>query len=225
MPDSTWIHSGKPQAPDTTAKVLAWIKEHREAVIGSLIMLTVAVIIGLWVAMHYAGLRELAWKNLFIAQQTGYAGNPAEASKQLDSIEENYANTSACGFAALAKGDILFRQAKFTEAAGEYEKVVKKGPKNLLPFAIYNLGKAKEAAGDLQNAQTSYKDFLAAYPENFMAPEVHFSLAHTYELSNNASEAKAAYEKIMLLYPETYWAAEAKAKLNPEVKKAESGKK
>lgn len=225
MPDSTWIHSGSAQAPTASARALAWIREHREGVIGSLVILAAIAIIGLWVAVHYAGLRETAWKNLFIAQQTGYAGNTAAALNQLDSIQTNYANTGAWGFAALTKGDILFRENKFTEAGAEYAKLAERGPKSLIPFAIYNLGKAKEAAGDLPGAQTSYKDFLAAYPENFMAPEVHLSLAHVYSLTGNTAEAKAAYEKIILLYPETYWAGEAKAKLAPETSKTENGKK
>jgi len=151
-------------------------------------------------------------------------GNYAEAEKQLDSIEANFSRTSAWGFAALTKGDLLFRQNKFKEAAGEYAKVAAKGPKNLLPFAFYDLGKAKEAAADLAGAQGHYKDFLAAYPEHFLAPEVHLSLANAYELSNNPAEAKAAYEKIALLYPDTYWAMVAKAKVTPPQKEAAAPK-
>ena len=39
MPDTTWIQSGSPQAPDRTAKALAWIKAHRDTVTGSLVIL------------------------------------------------------------------------------------------------------------------------------------------------------------------------------------------
>jgi tetratricopeptide (TPR) repeat protein len=196
----------------------AWIKDHRDTVIGSLVMLAAAAILGIWVALHHAGLRETAWKNLFIAQQTGYSGNFTEAAKQLNSIENNFGRTSAWGFAVLTQGDLLFRQNKFKEAADEYAKIVAKGGNNLMPFALYDLGKAKEAAEDLPGAQTQYKNFLAAYPDHFLAPEVHYSLANCYELSKNAAEAKAAYEKIILLYPETSWAATAKAKTSPEQK-------
>lgn len=215
MPDSTWIHSGTPETHSKTDLTMAWIKNHRETVIGSLVMAAGALIFGIWVAVHYAGLREAAWKNLFIAQQTGFSGRYPEAITQLDSIEANFARTSAWGFAALTKGDLLFRQEKFKEAAEEYAKVAARGPKNLMPFAFYDLGKTKEAAADLAGAQSQYKDFLTAYPDHFLAPEVHLSLANVYELANNPAEAKAAYEKIALLYPDTYWAAAAKAKVMP----------
>jgi len=215
MPDSTWIHSGTPETHSKTDITFAWIRDHRDAVIGSLVIAAAASIFGVWVAMHYSSLREAAWKTLFIAQQTSYSGNFAEASKQLDSIEANYRKTSAWGFAVLTKGDLLFRQNKFNEAAAEYAKVVAGGPKDLAPVAIYNLGKSKEAAADFAGAQSQYRDFLTAYPEHFLAPEVHFSLANSLELAGNQAEAKAAYEKIALLYPETSWAMTAKAKLMP----------
>ena len=218
MPDSSWIHSGKPQVQSKMDNIFTWIKSHRDAITGSLVILAAAAIFGIWVGLHRTGLREAAWKNLFIAQQTGGIGNFAEAEKQLDSIETNFGNTSAWGFAVLTKGDLLFRQDKFKEAEAEYSKIAEKGPKNLLPFAFYNLGKAKEAAADLPGALSRYKDFLAAYPDHFLAPEVNYSLAGVYELSQNAAEAKAAYEKVILLYPDTYWATMAKAKTAPEQK-------
>ena len=218
MPDSSWIHSGNPQAPGKMDNILTWTKKNRDTVMGSLVMLAAAAIFGIWVAVHHAGLREAAWKNLFIAQQTGYGGNFAEAAKQLDSIETNFSGTSAWGFAVLTQGDLLFRQNKFKEAADEYSKIVVKGSKNLMPFALYNIGKAKEAAADLPGAQSQYTAFLSAYPDHFLAPEVHYSLASVYELSKNAAAAKEAYEKIMLLYPDTSWAAMAKAKTAPEQK-------
>ena len=222
MPDSSWVHSGTPQAPSKSNAVLAWIKGNRDAVLGSLVMLAGAAIFATWVAGHRADLREKAWQNLFIAQQVVASGNLPEAAKQLDSIETSFGNTSAWGFAVLAQGDVLFRQEKFKEAEAEYSKITAKGPKNLLPFAIYDLGKAKEAAGDYPGAQGQYTEFLTSYPGHFMAPEVHYSLASTYELAGNADQAKAAYEKILLLYPETSWATMAKDKVTPPAQKAAS---
>ncbi len=225
MPDSSWIHSGAPQVPGKMDNLMAWIKIHRDTVVGSLVMLAAAAIFGIWVGVHHVGLREAAWKNLFIAQQTGYGGNFAEAAKQLDSIETNFGSTSAWGFAVLTQGDLLFRQDKFKEAEAEYSKIVAKGLKNLIPFALYNLGKAKESEGDFTGAQAQYSEFLSKTPDHFLAPEVHYSLASVYELSKNEAEAKAAYEKILLLYPDTSWAMMAKAKLTPlEPQKAPAAK-
>ena len=84
---------------------------------------------------------------------------------------------------------------------------------------MYNLGKAKEADGDLPGAQAQYSDLLSKHPEHFIAPEAHAALARTQELTGAADLAKTTYEKIALLYPDTSWAMEAKAKLNPPARK------
>jgi len=215
MPDTTWIQSGSPQAPDRTAKALAWIKAHRDTVTGSLVILAGAALFGLWVAFHYAGVKESAWKELFIAQQIGYAGNYAEAEKKLDAVTASYARSSAWGFAALTKGDLLFRQGKFAEAALEYAKVSASKREDLAPVAVYGEGRAKEAAADAAGAADRYKYFLAQYPEHFLAPEAHLALANVLDASGAKAEAKAAYEKIALLYPDTSWASAAKARIMP----------
>lgn len=221
MPDSTWIHSGSVEAPGKMDLALAWIKEHREALLGSLVILCAAAIFSVWFFFHYSERRDAAWGGLFRAQQIGYTGNFAEAGKLLDAVEANYRNTSAFHFARLTRGDLFFRQGKFKEAAGEYT-AAEKGAKGLRPFALYNNGKALEAASDLAGAQARYRDFLAKYPDHFLAPEAHYSLARACELAGSPVEARTAYEKIILLYPDTAWAASARAKLNPEPAKPEA---
>ncbi|HAH30817.1 MAG TPA: hypothetical protein DCL44_00725 [Elusimicrobia bacterium] len=215
MPDTTWIDSGKTEAPKRLDKILAWIKRNRETFIGTAVIALAAVIFAVYFFSHYSKLRDTAWKNLFIAQQVGLSGNPAEAQTQLKSIVATYPGASTYGYAILTNGDIFFTQGKFKEAEAEYSKLLTGGAKDLRPFALYSLAKTQEAAGELPAAQAQYKDFLSAYPEHFLAPEVHLSLANCYEASGNAPEAKNTLEKIVLLYPETSWAAQSKARLTP----------
>ena len=211
MPESTWIASGRAEAPKKADKAFEWIKTNRETFIGSLVILVAAIIFGVYFFMHYRGLRDTAWKNLFMAQQIGFAGNVQQAQEQLTAIEKSFGSTSAAPYATMTKGDILFAQGKFKEAGEEYSKIL--GDKIIGPFASYNLGKSKEAAGDLAGAQAQYSDFLSRTPEHYLAPEVHFSLARAQELSGAGDLAKATYEKIALLYPDTSWAMQAKARL------------
>lgn len=218
MPDTTWIASGRPDgAPKKFDLALAWIKNNRETFIGSVVIVAAIIIFAVYFFVHYRDLRETAWKNLFIAQQIGYSGNMAQAQTQLDAIETTYGSTSAGAYATLTKGDILFAQGKFKEAGEAYAKALTN--KDLGPFALYSLGKCKEAEGDLAGSQAQYADFLSKTPDHFLAPEVHASLARTQELSGNAALAKTTYEKIVLLYPDTSWAAQAKARLTgPQAK-------
>lgn len=219
MPDATWISGGREHhaGPSKVEKALTWIKKNRETFIGSLVIFLAAVIFAVYFFMHYRGLRETAWKTLFIAQQTGFGGNVEEAKKQLDTIETSFGSTSAAQYAMLTKGDILFAQGKFKEAGEEYSKAL--NSRDAAPFAMYNLGKCKEADGDLPGAQAQYSDFLSRYPEHFIAPEVHLSLARAQELSGAKDLAKTSYEKIALLYPETSWAMQANARLGKAPKK------
>jgi len=213
MPDTTWIAGGKIEhtGPTKTDQALLWIKKNRETFIGSLVILLAAGIFATYFFMHYRGLRDTAWKNLFMAQQAGFGGNVEQAQQQLSAIEASFGSTSAAPYASLTKGDILFAQGKFKEAAAEFSKVVNN--KDLAPFAIYNLGKAKEADGDLPGAQAQYAELLSKHPEHFIAPEAHAALARTQEMSGAKDLAKTTYEKIALLYPDTSWAMEAKARL------------
>ncbi len=215
MPSDTWIASGKPEtAPAKMDSTINWIKNNRETFIGSVVILLAVAVFSVYFLVHYRGLRDTAWKTLFIAQQQAGGGNFPQAIQQLEAIESSYGSTSAAPYATLFKGDMLYAQGKFKEAAAEYSKLM--NSKELAPFAIYNAGKCKESEGDLAGAQVQYSDFLLKYPEHFVAPEVHASLARTQELSGNADLAKTTYEKIVLLYPETSWAMQAKAKLTPQ---------
>lgn len=215
MPDTTWIAGGKIEAaaPSKFDQSLEWIRKNRETFIGSLVILLAATVFAVYFFMHYRGLRDTAWKNLFMAQQVGYQGNIPAAQQQLDAIAASFGSTSAAPYALLTKGDILFAQAKYKEAEAEYAKVLKH--KELGPFASYNLGKSREAAGDLPGAMTQYAEFLTKSPEHYIAPEVHASLARVQELSGAKDLARTTYEKIGLLYPETTWAMQAKARLQP----------
>lgn len=215
MPSDTWIASGRPEAaPDRIETALGWIKKNRETFIGSLVILLAIIVFSVYFLFHYRGLRETAWKSLFIAQQQAGGGNFAQAQQQLAAIEASYGSTSAAPYATLLKGDMLFAHGKFKEAAAEYSKLV--NSKEIAPFAVYSAGKCKEAEGDLAGAQVHYSDFLLKTPEHFIAPEVHSSLARSQELSGNAALARTTYEKIALLYPDTSWAIQAKAKLTPQ---------
>lgn len=216
MPDTTWIAGGKAEAaaPGAVEIALAWIKKNRETFIGSLVILAAAAIFAVYFFMHYRGLRDTAWKDLFVAQQIGFQGNVAAAEQQLDGIAASFGSTSAAPYALLTKGDMLFAQNKFKEAAAEYGKVLKN--KDLGPFALYDVGKCREADGDLAGAMAQYSDFLAKNPEHYLAPEVHSSLARVQELSGAKDLARTTLEKIVLLYPDTSWAVQAKAKLTPQ---------
>lgn len=215
MPDTTWIASANLETvPGKFDAGLGWIKKNRETFIGSVVILLAIIVFSVYFLFHYRGLRDTAWKSLFIAQEQARGGSFAQAQQQLAAIEASYGSTSAAPYATLFKGDMLFAQGKFKEAGAEYSKLT--SSKDIAPFAVYSAGKCKEAEGDLAGAQVDYSAFLLKTPEHFIAPEVHASLARAQELSGNPDLARTTYEKIVLLYPDTSWAMQAKARLAPK---------
>ncbi len=212
MPSSTWVSSGEPQIRvSRTDQFLAFLKEKRETVIAASVVLLAAVILGAWFFLHYRQINDTAWKQLFIAQQTGFSGAYAESEKKLDEVSAGFARSDAAPYAVMSKGDILFRQEKYKEALEEYKKLVS-GPAHIRPFAVYNAGKAREALGLHAEAAADYRDFLAKYADHLLAPEAHYSLALVQEKTGDRDGARATYEKIAILYPETSWSESAKIK-------------
>lgn len=214
MPD-TWIQKGQPEPIKKSLVVLDWIKTHREASLGTAIIFIGLIILTGYSLMKYSEIKEIAWKNLFIAQQTAYSGNIDESINQLNSIETSFSRTNASLFSIMFKGDLYFGQNKYKEAIEQYRKILEKPKiKQLLPFALYNIGKSKESLGDFPEALITYKEFLEKYPEHFLAPEIHFSIAKIHETQKNMQEAKTTYEKIVILYPDTEWASMAQGKIS-----------
>jgi tetratricopeptide (TPR) repeat protein len=212
MPSSTWVASGEPELkPRRTDQVVNFVKQKRETVVAASVVLIAAIILGAWFYLHYRQINDTAWKQLFIAQQTGFSGAYAESEKKLDEVASGFTSSDAAPYAVMSKGDILFRQEKYKEALEEYKKLLA-GPAFMRPFAIYNAGKAREAMGASAEAAADYRDFLAKYADHMLAPEVHFSLAAVQERLGDKEGAKAAWEKIAILYPETSWSEAAKLK-------------
>ena len=78
MPETSWVENKNAvMTPRKMDLALAWIKDHRETFIGSVVILAAALIFAAYIFIHYRDLRDTAWKNLFIAQQTGFGGNVA----------------------------------------------------------------------------------------------------------------------------------------------------
>ena len=212
MPSSTWISSGEPQIRvSRTDQVVTFVKEKREAVVAGSVVLIAAAILGAWFYLHYSQINDTAWKQLFIAQQTGFSGAYAESEKKLDEVAAGFARSDAAPYAVMSKGDILFRQEKYKEALEEYKKLVN-GPAYMRRFAIFNAGKSREALALTAEAAADYRDFLAKYSDHMLAPEVHFSLAAVQEKLGDREGARSTYEKIAILYPETSWSEAAKQK-------------
>lgn len=194
--------------------LVGWISDNRQkaAAIGGGV---VAVVLAAGIVVYQVrASRAAAWERLSVAQTYAYSGKPDTALEQVKQLAEQQPNTSAAGYATVFSGDILYQRGQYKEAAGQFSKVIERGnPKALQPVALSGLTLSQESENDYAQAIITAERFLEAYPDHYLAPQVHSSLARSLLATSKTDLAKATLQKIQLQYAGTYWAAWAQAQM------------
>jgi TolA-binding protein len=158
--------------------------------------------------------QSASWDRLALAEDTAYAGQLESSLQQIKDLTTQYPNSQAAAYALLFEGDILYPRGQYKEALDAYNKVLENSePKVLQPLALGDSAVTQEAAGQCPQAIQTAQHFLELYPDHYLAPQVHASLARCLAVGGQADQARTAYQKITLQYPDTSWAAWAKARL------------
>lgn len=204
----------KNEIADTMGLALAWVRSNRQKTLGvggaALAVLGLASLF----AYRTSLARNTAWERLALAQSFAFQGQYAAAAEQLKTIEERFSNTPGSGFGLLFAGDLLYRQGRYEEAAGAYQRLLDRRPdKALLPIAMSDLGLALEAAGNCQGSVEAGERFLGGHQDHFLAPQVQASLARCLDRLGRKEKAGDAYKRITLLHPDSYWAQWAQSRL------------
>ncbi len=195
-------------------KGLAWVAKNRQKATTTAAIAGAVILIASLMTYRWRSTRAAAWERLGLAESLAYSGRPDAAVEQIKQLEVEQPSSEAAAFGALFLGDMQFQRQLYKEAGENYVKVVERGmPKSLHPVALSNLALSQEASGQPQPAAQTAQRFLDAYPDHFLAPQVHACLARTLQAQGQAEQAKAAYQKIMLQYPDTSWASWAQARL------------
>ena len=195
-------------------KATEWAMQNRQRTLGIGGGILAALLLVVFVVHQLFKNRETAWEKLAFAQSFAYQGQPDKAMEQIKVLEDQFSQTPASGFGTLFAGDLLYRQGRFKEAAEVYQRLLdRQTPKPALPIAMSDVGISQEAAGDCKSAADTDQRFLDTYPDHFLAPQVHASLARCLDVLGMKDKAKAAYERMALLYPDSYWAQWAQSKL------------
>ncbi|MEE9553497.1 MAG: tetratricopeptide repeat protein [candidate division Zixibacteria bacterium] len=114
-------------------------------------------------------------------------GDTAAQIEALTAIIEIRPNTVT---AYTARGDLFFEQNDYTEAANDYETVVKLDRRNL--GALYKLGNSYYYDHDYDNAIDA---FVAAEELNFADPQAQVYQAKTYLMMGDKKNMKKAYQR------------------------------
>ncbi|MBI5243495.1 MAG: tetratricopeptide repeat protein, partial [Elusimicrobia bacterium] len=173
----------------------------------------VLLVAGIFLYSHRAK-QNAAWDELSVANGMAYAGQTDAALKKVEEINAAYPGAAASGYGLLFAGDLLFHRDRYADSVKYYQQLVDRGqPQVLQPFALCGLALAQEAAKQCGEAVKTEERFLGAFPDHFLAPQVHVSLARCEEALGQRDTAKATLQKISLQYPETSWAAWAQERL------------
>jgi TolA-binding protein len=193
---------------------LVWISKNQQlaaGIAGGAAVVVAAVCIFVY-RIHST--QSATWDRLALAEDTAYAGQVDSALQQIKDLTTQYPSSQAAAYALLFEGDILFPRGQYKEALDAYNKVLENSePKVLQPYALGDSALAQEGAGQCAQAVQTAQHFLELYPDHFLAPQVHASLARCLATTGQADQARTAYQKITLQYPDTSWAAWAKTRL------------
>jgi tetratricopeptide (TPR) repeat protein len=187
-----------------------WVRENRRlsAWIAGGIAAT-AVVISLILYQRNA-IQNASWEKLNMAEAAAYAGRPDLAVQGITDLINLYPGTRAAGFGLLFSGDLSYWKGDYAKALEAYSKLYASGrPSDLLPFALADQAASEEALGRYADAARDAQTFLDSYPDQFLAPQVHSTLAHGLLAQGKRAEAKAAYQRIVLEYSATAWANDA----------------
>ncbi len=169
-----------------------------------------------YIFYHRSAVREAAWDAFLASQAAAAQGNFDQAVERAKEAADQHPAAEAADFADLFAGDVLYRQAKYKEAAAAYQRAIDRGAsKTAGPIALADLVQAREAGGDCAGAIEAAGRFIETLPDHFMSPIVHACVARCQEALGRKEDAKATLEKLSQLYPDTYWAGWAKARLKP----------
>ena len=210
------------EVQDALEKGIHWTALNRR-VAGGTAAVALAVLLAGGLFLYSSRARQnAAWDRLSVAESAAYAGNPDAALKQISDLVAEHSGAKAASYGLLFSGDVQFQREKYAETIEAYGKVLERGePKAALPLALGGLGVALEAAGQHRQALEKAESFLQTYPDHFLAPQVHASLARSQQTLGQNDQARATLQKISLQYHDTSWAAWAQARLNPAAPSAQ----
>jgi tetratricopeptide (TPR) repeat protein len=132
---------------------------------------------------------------------------------QLDRVAADFKNTPAAGYAMLLKGNILYSQENFAQAANVYKELLNSSNKMLKTEASLSYAAALQGAQDYPASIEVMKDFIATNSKSFALPQAYLTLALSQELAGQKDEAINNYKHLLENYTKTYFGTFAKDKL------------
>ncbi len=193
------------------SSIITYVKAHKKAVTTAVVILVLAAVLGYAYNAHVKSVQEKSWAAYYNAQ-LAVMSDPTSIS-QLDGVSMQFPGTNAAGYAQLLKGDILYAQENYAQAADAYEPLLNVHNETLRTVATLSLAAAKQATKDYDGSIKLMTQFIGKNPKSFALPQAYFTLATSQELAGKKQEAVETYKQILADYTKTYFGAVAKDRL------------
>jgi len=190
---------------------VSYVKAHKKSVTTAVVILVLAAILGYTYNAHVKAVQEKSWAAYYNAQLA--VMNDPSSLTPLDGVTIQFPDTNAAGYAQLLKGDILYAQENYAQAADVYEPLLTAHNDTLRTVAALSFAAAKQATQDYERAIKEMTKFIGENPKSFALPQAYFTLAVSQELAGKKQDAAETYKQILADYTKTYFGAMAKEHL------------
>lgn len=193
--------------------LVTWCKKHKQGLWTALIIFVLATTLGYAYFAHQKSVTEKSWAAYYDAQTTLSTKGQVAGFAQMDAISVNFPGTSAAQYAQLLKGDILFADENFAQAANVYAPLTNSSNSTVRTVATLSQAAALQAAQDYKTSADLMQKFIQANPNSFALPQAYLTLAISQEFSGDKTAALETYKHIVEAYSKTYFGTFAKEKL------------
>jgi tetratricopeptide (TPR) repeat protein len=188
---------------DWLAKVITATKPYQNTILGAVIVLILAAIVGSWWTRESSASAQRAWTQLFTALDNG-------SSSELFKVAEDYPSSKAASMANLAAADLQLFQGcgmlfvnkasanqQLNNAAELYQRVLEQSKSDIVrQQATFGLAKTRESQGKLETAMKLYTEVTTKWPNTGYSS---MASRRVEDLKRNST--KAIYDKFAQFDP------------------------
>ncbi len=134
-----------------------------------------------------------------------YSMNDPSVIEAIDAFEKQTADPLRRSQVLLLKVETLFRKKQFAEAAPFFREIQESGlPANFKSDALYKLGWCYAHSNQLEQAISTYSEFIKNYPENTLIPSALLQRGLARQQHHDVSGALNDYNSLITQYPQAH---------------------
>lgn len=193
--------------------LIKWCKQHKQGLLTALVILVLAAVVGYAYYSHQKKITENSWAAYYKAQVALATQGQEAGFAQMDSISAEFPASPAAQYAQLLKGDILYANENFAQAADVYAPLTSSANETVRTVATLSQAASLQAMQDYKTSADLMQQFIQNNPNSFALPQAYQTLAISQELSGDKTAAINTYKHILEAYAKTYFGTFAKEKL------------